>query len=108
VFQAKNNGLIQMLTHGKEKRQFIHIDDVCEALLKSFDIEDKTQTYDITTTEWVSIYDVAKIIQKHTNCEINIGDVVGETVLIDNKVIVPNWSPKISIEDGLKSMIEKK
>jgi nucleoside-diphosphate-sugar epimerase len=107
VFQAKKNGVIEMLTDGKEERQFIHIDDVCEALLKSFDIKDKRQTYDITTTKWVSIYDVAKIIQKHTNCEIKIGAVVGETVLIDNKTMVPNWSPKISIEDGLKNMIEK-
>jgi nucleoside-diphosphate-sugar epimerase len=107
ISQAKNNGIIEMLTDGKEERQFIHIDDVCEALLKSFDIKDKTQTYDITTTKWISIYNIAKIIQKHTNCEIKIGDVVGETVLIDNKTMVSNWSPKISIEDGLKNMIEK-
>ena len=95
-----------MLTDGEEERQFIHIDDVCEALLASFDITDKTQTYDITTNKWVSVYDVAKLIQKYTNCEIKTGDVIGETVLIDNKKIIPNWSSKISIEDGIKKMVE--
>jgi len=107
VHQAKNNGTINMLTTGKEERQFIHIDDVCEALLLSFDVKDKSQTYDITTNNWTSVYDVAYIIQKYTNCEIKIGDVMGETVLIENKTLLPNWFPKISIEEGLKLMINK-
>jgi nucleoside-diphosphate-sugar epimerase len=107
VFQAKNNGQINMLTTGKEERQFIHIDDVCEALLLSFDIKDKTQTYDITTNKWTSVYNIANIIKKHTNCKIKIGDVISETVLIENKNLIPNWLPKISIEEGLKLMINR-
>ena len=105
VLQAKNNGRINMLTTGEEERQFIHIDDVCEALLLSFEIEDRSQTYDITTNEWTSIYDVASILQKYTNCDINIGDIPGETFFIKNINSVPNWSPKIPIEEGLKLMI---
>lgn len=107
VFQAKNHGQINMLTTGKEERQFIHIDDVCEALLSSFDVKDKSQTYDITTNKWTSVYDVASIIQQYTNCEIKIGNVIGETVLIETKNLIPNWTPKISIEEGLKLMINK-
>jgi nucleoside-diphosphate-sugar epimerase len=105
VYQAKKNGQINMLTTGKEERQFIHIDDVCEALLMSFDVKDKKQTYDITTNEWTSVYDIANLIKKHTKCEIKIGDTLGKTVLVKNKKLIPNWSPKVSIEDGLKLMI---
>lgn len=105
VFQAKKYGQINMLTTGKEERQFVHIDDVCEALLLSFDVKDKSKIYDITTNKWTSVYDVASIIQKYTNCEIKIGEVVGETVLIKNKNLIQNWSPKIQIEEGLKLMI---
>jgi nucleoside-diphosphate-sugar epimerase len=106
VFQAVKNEKIEILTDGSEVRQFIHIDDVCEALLAAFNIKDKSKTYDISTGEWVDLYNIAKIIQKNTNCSIIKGNKKGESLIIQNKEYVPNWKPKISLEEGIKKMIK--
>jgi nucleoside-diphosphate-sugar epimerase len=106
VKQALDTGEINMMTTGEEERQFIHIDDVCSALVKSFDIKDRSITYDISSFYWVKIYDIASVIKKYTNCKINIGKDLGETVIIENNPPVPDWYPKISLDDGIKKMIE--
>lgn len=105
VYQSLKFNKIKMMTSGSEERQFIHIDDVCAGLLKSFDIKDRNYTYDITTLNWISIYDVALIIKDITGCEIERSDKLGETVFIENKNTVPGWSTTISIRNGLEKMI---
>lgn len=106
VYQAMSLNKIDMLTDGEELRQFIHIDDVCSGLIKSFDINNRNETYDISNGIWVKLLDVAKLIQKYTGCQINIGNKKGETVYIQNKNYVPNWKPTVTLENGLKKMIE--
>lgn len=107
VFQALKYGKIEMMTDGSEKRQFIHIDDVCEGLLQSFNLKEKDYTYDITSKDWISVYEVAKIIQENTGCDIIRGINSGETVFIENKKTIPGWNTQISLRDGIKKMIEE-
>jgi nucleoside-diphosphate-sugar epimerase len=52
VNQAKK-GKIKMMTDGSEKRQFIHLEDICNTLYE-------------TKNSWVSIKDIAQIIQTIT------------------------------------------
>ena len=107
VYQAVVNGEIKMLTMGEELRQYIHIDDVCEGLLKSFEIEDRSKTYDISSGVWIKLIDLASQIKDITNCKLTKGDIMGTSLLIDNKDFVPGWEPKISLNDGLKRMIKE-
>jgi len=106
VYQAMINSEIKMLTKGNEVRQYIHIDDACDGLIKSFDITDKNKTYDISTGEWVKLLDLANEIKHITNCKIILGEKLGESLLIKNKQFIPNWKPKISLYDGLNNMIK--
>lgn len=107
VYQSIVNGEIKMLTTGEELRQYVHIDDVCEGLLKSFEIEDRGKTYDISSGIWVKLIDLANQIKDITNCKLTKGKTVGASLLIDNKDFVPGWKPKISLNDGLKRMIKE-
>lgn len=106
IYQAMVNKEINMLTKGEEYRQYIHIDDVCEGLLKSFDISDRTKTYDISSGEWVKLIDLANEIKNITNCKVTRGETIGTSLSIDNKEFVPNWEPKINLKDGLNEMIK--
>lgn len=107
VYQSVKYKKIKMLTTGSELRQFIHIDDVCRGLLKSFDIQDKSKTYDLSSGEWVSLNNITKIIQKETGCVVEKGEKEGETVYVENKDFVPDWEPIIKLEDGLIKMIKE-
>jgi nucleoside-diphosphate-sugar epimerase len=106
VHQAVIDGEINMLTKGKEFRQYIHIDDVCDGLVKAFDIEDKSKTYDISSGQWVELLELANIISEETKCKVNPGEKHGDSLLIDNKEFVPNWEANVSLEEGIKRMVK--
>jgi len=93
------------LTTGEERRQFIHIDDVCRAWYKVLN-ENLKGTFDVTSREWVKIIDVANIISSLTGAKVTAGDKVGRTpdTRIHDKI--PNWDIAVSLEEGLKKMVE--
>lgn len=112
IHMAKTKKVIEMRTSGREERQFLHTDDCSEALLdwcinhKSYD---KSEYIDITSFEWTSILEVARIISKKLNVEIEFGS--GQDVLQREKKNTPSdymrkfWSPKISLEEGIHKLI---
>ena len=108
-----------MRTTGIEKRQFLHAEDCSKALLKIHqNYEDIEKRYlDITSFEWTSIYDVAKIVSNlFLNIPIKRGDL--EDSVQNNILNQPDpyfrryWQPEISLEDGIdcisKHMLKSK
>jgi hypothetical protein len=62
-----------MLTNGNEERQFIYVENVCEAMettMLKYDELDKNEYYDITSYEWSSINQIAEIVKQIIPCEI--------------------------------------
>lgn len=105
VYQAINTGRIQMMTTGTEHRQFIHIDDVCEAF--HYGIEQKlTGLYDVSTFEWVRVIDVANIIAQYTNAQVIPGERIGSTPLTPMQGKMPGWLPQVKLEDGLHRLVD--
>lgn len=105
VSQAIKTGEIRMLTTGEEKRQFIHIDDVCNAWYMAMDGNIKG-IHDVTSFEWVKVLDIAKIISELTGSKIIPGDKIGSTPITPIKGKIPNWVPKVDLKSGLKKMVE--
>lgn len=105
VMQALDTGKINMMTTGEELRQFIHIDDVCSAWHHALNTNAKG-IHDVTSFEWVKILDIAKMVAKHTGAEVIPGTKVGSTPLTPIKGKLQGWSTKVSLEDGIKSMVE--
>ncbi len=106
IKQALMTGEIKMLTTGEEKRQFVHINDMCEAwhMVLSQNLKG---IHDITSFEWVKILDVANLIGKITGAKVMPGKKIGANPMTPIKGKIPNWFPKINLEDGLNMMIKK-
>lgn len=106
VQQAVNTGKIKMITDGQEKRQFIHIDDVCIAWHKALS-ENIKGIHDVTSFEWIKIIDIANIIAKYTDAEIIPGNKKGSTPITPIKGRIPGWFPQIDLDNGIKKMINE-
>ena len=101
IHQALSTNQIKMMTDGNEKRQFIHVDDVCNSFHTSFN---HYGIYDASSLQWNSIYEIAQLISEFTGCEIIRGNKSGTSVLIENKPIL--CKANISLRDGIKKTIE--
>lgn len=111
IHMAKQ-GKIKMRTTGEEQRQFLYTDDCSEALLhwcENFQAYDRNEYIDITSFEWVSIFDVAKTIQKIVPCEIERGTSEDKIQLsIKNKpseYVKKFWNPSITLTEGIYKLI---
>ncbi len=104
IHQALTNKEIRMLTTGEEKRQFIHHDDVCEAWYKALH-NDCKGAHDVTSFEWVKVIDLANIIGKITGAKVIPGEKIGNTPLTPIVGKIPDWFPKVKLEDGLQRMV---
>ena len=114
INKAKNDGVINMLTDGSERRQFLHVDDCCDCLYimsKEYNKLDKFKEYHVTSYNWSTIIEVANIISKNfhnapiTKAEQKDG--VQKNLGTDpNKNVLDFWKPMISLEEGIKKIIE--
>lgn len=107
VHQALNTGEIRMMTTGEEKRQFTHVEDVCEALHYLMEHNMHSKIYDLTTFEWITIRDIADTIAKYTNAKVIPGAKKGtDRNLATIKGKPRGWNAKISVDEGIKRMID--
>ena len=115
IDQAKS-GVIRLRTDGVEERLFLHADDFARAVLAVFDNYAALRgrgIIDISTTEWVSILDVARTVQ-------TVARELGQEVAIEvasakdgshthrtdpnSAPLAAYWSPTIALADGIRSM----
>ena len=104
VYQAIEKGEIHLITTGQEERQFIHLDDACQAFHNalSYNLQ---RVYDVTSFEWVKVIKVAEIIAGLTSAKVIPGKRIGSTPITPIRGKIPNWLPKISLEEGLVRMV---
>jgi len=106
VHQAITTGEIHMLTTGDEKRQFVHIDDVCHALHQALSMK-LDGVYDITSFEWVAVREVADIIGKQAGAKVFPGTKIGTTPITPMQGKVPGWNAVMTLEEGLRRMVQQ-
>ncbi|MCX6890325.1 MAG: NAD(P)-dependent oxidoreductase [Verrucomicrobia bacterium] len=105
VWQAVTKGEIRMLTTGAERRQFIHVDDVCRGFHAALEGR-LTGVYDISSFEWVSVLEVAQVVARLAGARVVPGEQVGSTPITPMQGRVPGWLPHVSLETGLGRMVE--
>ena len=109
-------GDFQMITDGKEERQFLYAEDCCEgleAVMENYEELNSTDPLHITNFDYTSILDVARIIEKEFK---NIGKTVNispseskDSVQLDkrneaDRFIEKYWSPKTNLETGISKV----
>ena len=109
-------GDFQMITDGKEERQFLYAEDCCEgleAVMENYEELKSTDPLHITNFDYTSILDVARIIEKEFK---GIGKTVNispseskDSVQLDkrneaDRFIEKYWSPKTNLETGISKV----
>ena len=113
ILKAKNTGTIDMLTDGKEERQFLYIRDCCEALYtisQQYNDIPRDKQLHITSFVWSTIMEIAETIQKEIPCKIVRGemsdDVQNNQKNEPNDYVLNFWEPKTSLSQGIKNIID--
>ena len=118
IIKGIKNKKIDMLTNGKEVRDFLYAEDCCnglEIIMKKFNqIKKSKKSIDLTTGRYTSILNIAKIIKKILN-EKKIRAIIKPSSNVDtvqkNKKNLPNrfffkfWKPKYTLENGIREII---
>jgi nucleoside-diphosphate-sugar epimerase len=108
VYQALTTGEIRMMTTGEEKRQFIHINDVCDGLHLVLENNLNDSIYDLTSFEWSSVRDIADLIAKNTGAKVIAGTAKGSARRVTATMGRPHgWAAKISLEAGIEMMVKE-
>ncbi|WP_262590118.1 NAD-dependent epimerase/dehydratase family protein [Candidatus Pelagibacter communis] len=118
ILMALKQKKINMLTSGKEKRDFLFAEDCCEGLEKIYlnynKIRKLKKSIDLTTGKYTSIKEIAKIIKKilkNKNINIKIyASKIKDTVQKDkrnnpNMFLKKYWKPKYSLDSGINKII---
>ena len=119
IHKGFKTGDINMMTDGKEEREFLYAEDCCEALETIMDCYDQFSSTDelhITTGVSTNILEIAQNIQslfKSIGKEIKISpssskdEVQKDARNIPDPYIRKWWTPKTSIVDGIKKVFDE-
>ena len=113
ILKAIKNKKIDMLTDGTEERQFLYATDCCrclELLSARYDQIDRDKKLDITSFKWNSIIEIANIISDNMS-DVTIVPATKKDEFQRNMMNKPDefilsfWNPQVSIEEGIRDMI---
>lgn len=120
IDKVLNNALEIDLTEGRQKRDFIYIDDVVDAFIKIIgnleNLKKGFYDYEIGTNEPVAIRDFVRLIKDisgNKSTKLNFGAIpYRKNEIMKSKVDTEairelGWSPKYSLEKGLRKTIEQ-
>ena len=119
IHKGFKTGKIDMMTDGKEQREFLYAEDCCEAMetiLQKYDSFSSDDELHITTGASTSILEIAQHIQvlfKKINLDIDIvpnkskDEVQKDARNVSDPYIRKWWTPKTSIVDGISKVFDE-
>ena len=115
IRKAQTKGKIEMMTDGKEMRQFLYADDVCKALRllaqpKTYAAMSRDANLHITSFEWATILEVAQLVGEMMQVPIVPGqsaDVVQKDLRNEpDRFLLQYWKPETSLREGISHVIK--
>ena len=108
---AKTNNLdtIKLWGTGKPYREFLHVDDIANAILFCMENKMNESIYNVGSGDEISIYELSKLIKRIVGFKGNIEwddlkpDGTHRKVLDSSRIKYLGWSQKIALEEGIKS-----
>ena len=109
LLKARNTKCIDMLTDGSEVRQFLHAQDCSRCLLTLaalYGTIDRKQQLHVTSFDWISILEIAEIVQALYPATTILAAKSKDTVQQDarnepDRSILAYWQPEISLSKGI-------
>ena len=112
IKNSKRNLNLELYNNGEQKRDFINVDDICKAIFRSFNHKN-FDVFNVGTGHAVKIKDLAKIIVKYSKK----GKIIkGKKTSFDAMYSCANinrikkkmkFSPKISLKEGIKNLLNE-
>lgn len=107
-------GKIEMMTDGKEERQFLHAEDCSRCLMilsDKYNEIDRDSNLHITNFGWNTVLEIAEIIKESIPCDIQPSKEI-DTVQMNKRnepdpYILNFWKPEISINEGINKIIKE-
>lgn len=103
VMEGARTGKITCRTDGRERRRFLYKSDAAAALRLHFD--GASQIADIAGPEWLSIRQVADEVARQLDARVAMGRGTGMEVLVEPRLVIPGWEPRIDFRDGIARVI---
>ena len=105
--QKKNNKPLTIVGDGKQTRDFIHVDDLAKAFLKTIKSKSVNKIYNLGSGKKTSINTIAKIFGgKKKFIEKRPGEPKNSLADISKIKKDINWKPSINIDDGIKKLLK--
>lgn len=105
--QKKNNKPLTIVGDGKQTRDFIHVDDLAKAFLKTIKSKSVNKIYNLGSGKKTSINTIAKIFGgKKKFIAKRPGEPKSSLADISKIKKDINWKPSINIEDGIKKLLK--
>tara|TARA_Y100000385_G_scaffold129367_1_gene134704 strand:- start:75 stop:431 length:357 start_codon:yes stop_codon:yes gene_type:complete len=104
---ATSDGEIEIWGDGEQTRSFLFVDDCVEAVIRFMRQDDFLGPVNIGSEEMVSINELARIAMDAAGRQLKINHIEGPIRVLgrtsDNALYREkmNWSPKISLNDGV-------
>ena len=113
IYEASNRKEINIYNKGKFFRDFIYIDDVVSGINVILKKGKSGELYWISSGKKTWFYEFANILEKNTNCKVVYPKTptytkkvdVGNFIVNNVKLRKLGWSPKISINVGIKKTL---
>ena len=112
IYQSLNNKQLTVYGNGNQTRSFCYIEDLIEGLLKFME-SSYTGTINMGNPEEIKIKDLAKLIISKINPNLgikysdqNLDEPLQRKPIIEKAKKEINWSPKISLSEGLDKTIK--
>jgi GDP-L-fucose synthase len=108
---VKKEEFVELWGNGSALREFLHVDDLADAVIFCMNYYDGEQHMNIGSGEEMSIKDLANLIAEklHFKGEIrwnsNMPNGTPRKILDSTKIQNLGWKPKIDLDDGLDSTI---
>ena len=114
IYEAFNRKEISIYNKGKFFRDFIYIDDVVSGINVILKKGKSGELYWISSGKKTWFYEFANILEKNTNCKVVFPKTptytkkvdVGNFIVNNAKLRKLGWSPKISINVGIKKTLD--
>lgn len=103
LIRQGRQGVIRLLTSGSERRQFLHVDDCAEALIRQREL--RQPTAEVTSGEWISIREISERIGEIMGAEVVPGETPGYESLVDPRTPLEGWRPGIDLGTGIRMVI---
>ena len=119
IYNIINNKSLPLYGKGKNSREWIFVDDHCEALFKVFKSGAKGEFYNIGSNININNFDIAKLLINISKSKMKLGKNVKIKFVkdrpghdfryaLDSKKVLKKlkWKPKISLKKGLENTFD--